>query len=344
MSKYQSTVDIAKALNLSPSTVSRALNDHYSISEKTKQRVLEYAKEVGFRKNLNASRLIQRKTFTLGILMPEVVSHTFSTLAQGISDVLEPAGYDMLIMNASEQYEKEVHMLNYLASIRVDGIIFSPTQQTKDYAHLQTILKNKIPFVNIDRGLTDIDCHQILLDDEKGAFQAVQHLVKVGCKKIAHIAGPREALNSRNRIKGYKMALEANQMDFDESLLTYSDFIIGNSIEAVRSLFDRKDIPDGIFAVNDEMALGCLHMAAQKDIQIPEQLALVGFDDEVYSSFFRPSLSTVKSPIREMGQKAAQLCLDQMDNYEAFPPKIQLLSPKLIIRNSSRKGNPRHDC
>jgi DNA-binding LacI/PurR family transcriptional regulator len=338
MSKYQSTVDIAKALHLSPSTVSRALNDHYSISEKTKQKVLAYAKEVGFRKNLNASRLIQRKTFTLGILMPEVVSHTFSTLAQGINDVLEPAGYDMLIMNASEQYEKEVHMINYLASIRVDGIIFSPTQQTKDYAHVETILKNKIPFVNIDRGLMGIDCHQILLDDEKGAFQATQHLIAMGCRSIAHIAGPQEALNSRNRIKGYLKALKANGFTFDKSRLTYCDFIIGNSMEAVRSLFERKDIPDGIFAVNDEMALGCLHMATQKGIQIPEQLALIGFDDEVYSKFFRPSLSTVKSPIREMGQKAAQLCLDQMEDYEAFPPKIQLLSPQLIIRNSSRKG------
>lgn len=338
MSKYQSTVDIAKALNLSPSTVSRALNDHYSISEKTKQRVLAYAHEVGFRKNLNASRLIQRKTFTLGILMPEVVSHTFSTLAQGINDVLEPTGYDMLIMNASEQYEKEVHMLNYLASIRVDGIIYSPTQQTKDYTHIQSILKNKIPFVNIDRGLTNVDCHQILLDDEKGAFQAVQHLIHMGCRRIAHIAGPLEALNARNRIKGYKQALEANGLPFDASLLTYSDFIIGNSMEAVKRLFDREDIPDGIFAVNDEIALGCLQMAAQKGINIPEQLALVGFDNEVYSSFFRPSISTVKSPIREMGQKAAQLCLNMVDDYEASPPKTQLLIPQLIIRNSSRKG------
>ncbi|MDF9799919.1 DNA-binding LacI/PurR family transcriptional regulator [Catalinimonas alkaloidigena] len=337
MSKYQSTVDIARALKLSPSTVSRALNDHYSISEKTKLRVLAYAHEVGFRKNLNASRLIQRKTFTLGILMPEVVSHTFSTLAQGINDVLEPVGYDMLIMNASEQYKKEVHMLNYLASIRVDGIIFSPTQQTKDYAHLQSLLKNKIPFVNIDRGLTNVDCHQILLDDEEGAFQAVQHLVNLGCRSIAHIAGPPEALNSRNRIIGYRKALEAGGLAFDASLLTYSDFIIGNSMEAVRSLFERDNIPEGIFAVNDEIVLGCLQMAAQKGIQVPEQLALVGFDDEVYSRFFRPSISTVRSPIREMGQKAAQLCLNMIDDYESFPPKTQLLTPQLIIRSSSRK-------
>ncbi|MEQ9438729.1 MAG: LacI family DNA-binding transcriptional regulator [Cyclobacteriaceae bacterium] len=342
MSKYQSTVDIARALNLSPSTVSRALNDHYSISAKTKQRVLDYAREVGFQKNLYASRLNHRKTFTVGILMPEISSHTFSTITSGIKEVLEPEGYDLILMHSAEQYEKEVHLINYLTSIRADGIIYSPTKETNDYAHLETILKNKIPFVNIDRGLTDFRCHQILLNDKQGAYLATQHLFDMGCRSIAHLAGPKDASNARHRIEGYQSALNANGLPFDPALITHSDFRITNSNDAIRYLLERDPLPDGIFVVNDEMALGCMHLASEKGLDIPHQLAIIGFDDEVYSQYFRPSLSTVRSPVQEMGRRAARVCLQQIENYEAYPADTQLLTPQLIVRASSRRTTPKH--
>jgi len=344
MSKYLRTIDLAKALNLSPSTVSRALNDHYSISAETKKRVADYAKKVGYQKNINAARLIGQKTFTIGVLLPEITSYFFSTVTRGIREALEPAGYDMIIVQSSERFTREVHNIEYLSSIRVDGIIFSPTLETQSFGHLDIIMKNKIPFVNIDRGLPGFNCHQVLSDDEFGAYQAVQHLIDVGCKKIAHIAGPANASNSNNRVKGYKRALQANNIPVDESLITRSDFRISNSMQTVRDIFDRKELPDGIFAVNDEMALGCLYVARQKGIRIPEQLAVVGFDDEIYCQYHNPSLSTVRNPIYEMGKTAAQLCLDQIDDPEYSPEKFQtrIFKPELIIRASSKRGNIRH--
>ena len=322
--------------------MSRALNDHYSISEKTKRRVREYAQQVGFQKNLNASRLSSRKTFTVGVLMPEITSHTFSTITTGIKEVLEPEEYDLILMHSAEQYEKEAHLINYLTSIRVDGIIYSPTKETNDYTHLEMIQRYKIPLVNIDRGLAGFQCHQILLDDKRGAYLATQHLVDVGCRTIAHIAGPQDALNARHRIEGYQNALSANGLPLDPALITYSDFRITNSTGAIHAILNQKLRPDGIFAVNDEMALGCMHRASELGLEIPGQLAVIGFDDEVYSQYFRPSLSTVRSPVKEMGRRAAQVCLQLMDNYAAHPPQTQLLTPQLIVRASSRRMSPPH--
>jgi len=207
---------------------------------------------------------------------------------------------------------------------------------------LHIVFKNQIPFVNVDRGIVGIDCHQILLDDQKGAYQATQHLIDIGCRRIAHIAGPKEALNSHNRQKGYEQCLRANGLSPEASLISYSDFCLRNSAESVKQVFSQATLPEGIFAVNDEMAMGCIDMAIQKGIKIPDELAIVGFDNAAYGPFFRPSISTVKSPIREMGQMAARHCLQQINNYDAHTPQTQLLSPELIIRETSRRGYPKH--
>ncbi|SDL96431.1 LacI family transcriptional regulator [Catalinimonas alkaloidigena] len=339
MSKFLSTVDLAKALNLSPSTVSRALNDHYSISEKTKKRVLEYAREVGFQKNLNASRLLREQTFTIGIVMPEISSYFFSTVVQGLKQVLEPAGYDMLIMQTGEQLDNEVRAVRFLTSLRVDGLIYSPSIETKSYEHLEVVMKNQIPFVNLDRGLPGVHCYQVLVNDELGAFQAVQHLIQSGCRRIAHVAGPQNTFNARNRFKGYQRALEANGLPYDDALVVYTDYRMSHSMETVHQLFKRKVLPDGIFAINDEMAVGCISAARKRGLRIPQDLAVVGFDDEMYASYFYPALSTVKNPMADMGELAAKLCLEQIHEYDPERFEVKLLQPEVIIRDSSRRSS-----
>ncbi|MFY0653173.1 MAG: LacI family DNA-binding transcriptional regulator [Cyclobacteriaceae bacterium] len=342
MGKFKSTHDIAKALGISASTVSRALNDHYSISSKTKLRVIAYAQKIGFQKNLNASQLISKKTYTVGFVVPEITSHFFSTICQGIKNILDPKDYDLLIMNSGESYEKEVKIIKHLLSIRVDAIIFIPTNHGNNYDHLIPIFKNKVPFVNIDRAIIGMDCHKVLIDNKQGAFLATQHLIDIGCKNIAHLAGPENTRNSANRLEGFKSALAAHGLQSDDSLIFFTDFRVENSRQVINQVFDRKDRPDGIFTVNDELGIGCLHRAIELNITVPDQLAIIGFDNEFYSKYFNPALSTIDSPIKEMGKKSASVCLRLIEEYDLHQPKSQILKPKLIIRKSSRRGNPRH--
>lgn len=341
MSKYLSTQDIASALGMSASTVSRALNDHYSISDRTKEKVKAYAKKNGFQKNLNAAQLLSKRTFTVGVLVPEITSHFFSTISRGIKEILDPKGYDMLIMNSGENYDKEKKILNHLLSIRVDAIIYIPTNGIKNHDHLNPVTQNKVPFVNIDRGLQGFDCHQILFDNKHGAYLATQHLIDIGCKKIAHLAGPKDTLNSKNRIMGFESALSSHGLKIDQSMICHTDFRIENSRTAINQLFERKDRPDGIFAVNDELGIGCLHRANELCISVPDELAVIGFDNEFYGEYFNPPLSTINSPILDMGRKSAEMCLNLTDHFNQCPPKIQILEPSLIIRKSSRRGNPK---
>lgn len=342
MKKYISSTDLAKALNLSPSTVSRALNDHYAISDTTKKRVMNLAKKLGYFKNMHASSLIHQKTFTIGIIVPEITSYFFSTVIRGIKDVLGPEGYELIIMQSNENYVNEKHNIEYLTAIRVDGILFSPTLQTPNYDHLYPILKNNIPFVNFDRGCDNVKCFKVLSDDEYGAFYATQHLIDIGCKRIAHIAGPTNVLNAVNRVKGYIKALRTNKLEVKEDYIIEADFSIESSKQAIHSLLDRKDQPDGIFAINDAVALGCISVMKNRGIDIPGDIAIVGFDDETYSSHFSPSLTTISNPVYEMGKISAQLCLKQINEEEPLVPEKKVLRPKLVFRDSSKKGNVIH--
>jgi DNA-binding LacI/PurR family transcriptional regulator len=340
--RYFSTVDIAKALQVSPSTVSRALNDHPSISRETKARVMEFASRVGYEKNLHAFSLIRQKTNTIGVILPGATDYFFSRILNGIKSVLEPAGYRLIIMQSNDEYHTETEYIRYMEAIRVDGLLFSPSSQTRDYKHLHVLLKKKIPFVNFDRGLENMDCFQVLSDDEQGAFGAVQHLFDIGCRRIAHIAGPGNLLNANNRRRGYERALKSNGLKADETLVMPAGFNTDSSIDPARALLGRADRPDGIFAVNDAIALGCIAVAQDLGVAIPESLAIVGFDDEAYSKYFSPSLSTVRNPIFEMGSTAAELCLQQIreDNPPLF--ETHILKPELIIRSSSRRKGILH--
>ncbi|MEI6946833.1 LacI family DNA-binding transcriptional regulator [Paraflavisolibacter sp. H34] len=335
MAKFISTTDLAKALQLSPSTISRALNDHYSISAATKKRVLEYARKVGFQKNANALKLLHHKTNTVGILLPEVTSYFSSELIKGLKEVFDPSGLDMIILQSGERLDKEKQNLKFLLSARVDGLVYSPSKETATPHHLEPAFKNRIPFVNLDRGLAGLNCSRVMVDDENGAFQAVQHLVRGGCRRIAHLAGPANVLNAQNRLKGYRRALAAYGLPFDPALVRETGFKLREGIGRIEQFFDAAPPLDGIFAANDEIALGCLFVARQRGRGVPEDLAVVGFDDEVYASYSHPSLTSVHSPIVEMGRLAAQYCLQQINDEAPVSHEITLLQPQLVIRESS---------
>lgn len=342
MSGYTTTItSIAKTLNLAPSTVSRALNDHFSISQETKNKVTELARKLGYQPNLNASNLVSRRTCVIGLVIPEVTAFFFTTVIRGIKDELEPRGYKLIILQSNESYKIEEENLKYLTAVRVDGILFSPTLQTTDSKHLKPVIVNKVPFVNFDRNCGGNEFFQVMSDDEYGAFRAVQHLIDVGCKRIAHIGGPKTARNALNRLNGYLRALKSNGMEVPEKMIIETDFSIGKSIDPIKAMFNKEDVPDGIFAVNDATAIGCMYILKEKGLTAPLDVAIVGYDDETYSKYLTPSLSSVKNPIYEMGKIAAQMCLAQIAN-DHIPVERKLLKPKLVIRQSSKKGRVLH--
>ena len=207
MKKYLSTIDLAKALNLSPSTVSRALNDSPSISRQTKKLVLKFAERVGYQKNLHAYNLIHQKTDTIGVVLPGITSYFFTTVINGIQRVIEKAGYNLIIFQTNESLQKEVDYIRYLNALRIDGLLYAPSSETIGPGHLLPLLDKGVAFVNFDRGLDGLDCHQVLSDDQEGACAAVQHLIDIGCRRIAHIGDPPNVLNAINRLNGYKKAL-----------------------------------------------------------------------------------------------------------------------------------------
>ena len=342
MSGYTTTISsIAEALNLAPSTVSRALNDHYSISEETKKRVIKLANRLGYQPNLHASSLVSRKTNVIGLVIPQVTDFFFTTVVAGIRDALEPAGYRLIIMQSNENFDIECENLHYLIATRADGILYSPTLDTKGIRHLKPVTANKIPFVNFDRRIDGGKFFQVLSDDREGAFMAVQHLIDVGCKKIAHIGGPRTAINALNRFNGYEKALKSNGLPIYEDMIIETDFSIDQSIDAIKALFDKQELPDGVFAVNDATAIGCMSVALEKGLEVPKDIAIVGYDNETYSQYLTPSLSSVKNPIHEMGQIAVEMCLAQIQK-EGLPVQNKTLKPKLLMRQSSKKGRVLH--
>ena len=221
-------------------------------------------------------------------------------------------------------------------------MLYSPTIETSTTKHLKSYITNKVPFVNFDRACKSNDFIKVLSDDEDGAFCAVQHLIDVGCKIIAHISGPKTAINAQNRLNGYIRALRSNGMEISEELVIDADFSIENSIGHIKKLMELSPGPDGIFAVNDAIALGCISVIKGKGLNIPNDIALVGYDDETYSQYLTPSLTTIRNPIFEMGQLSAQICLDQINIRNLSEQKTRVLKPQLIMRDSSKKGRALH--
>ncbi len=329
--------DLAKELGLSPSTISRALKDHPDISPETKRVVKELAEKLKYRPNLLAQGLRNRKTNTIGVIIPEFIHFFFSTIVSGIEDVAYAKGYNVILCQSAETYEREVTDTRALWNSRVDGMLISISKETTQYNHFQELLDEGLPMVFFDRVTNKLDASQVIVDDYLGAFNAVEHLVSKGCKKIVHLAGPKNLEISKNRLNGYKDCLEKYNIKFDENLVircpkgTYEESkrftgILLNSIEGV----------DGVFGCNDMAALGAILAVKEKGIKIPDEIKIIGFSDWQLSNLIEPRLSTVSQAGFEMGQAAATILIDEI---EADDDKVthikKVISTKLIERDTT---------
>ncbi len=336
MSNRITIKDLAKQLKVSPSTVSRALQDHPDISLKTKKAIRDLASKLNYHPNFIASGLRKNKTYTIGVIVPEIVHYFFSSIISGIEDIAYDAGYKVVISQSSEKYDKEVINLNALLSSRVDGVLMSISKETDNYDHIDDTLKGGVPLVFFDRICETMKTSKVIVDDYHGAFDATTHLIDQGCKRIAHLEGPESLLICRERKKGYIDALKKHNITPDESLMIPAQ----NKDEGIlimRELMQREIIPDGIFTVNDYVAAGSLVALKEAGFRIPEEVAIVGFtDDPNICTIVDPPLSSIHQPAYEMGQQAAKILLNYLisgiDNYETV-----VLPTNLVIRKSSAR-------
>ena len=338
MKKSRTTItEIAHRLGKSPSTVSRALNNHPAISEKTKKAVVKLAKKLNYQPNLLALNLLNRKTNTIGVIVPEITSHFFSSIINGIQDVVNPLGINMIIGQSNESYEEEKNIVQTFASIRVDGFLISPSSKTKNFDHLEILVSNNIPLVIFDRDCEGVEIDKVFVDEYKGAFQAVEYLIQSGCTKIAHIAGPPALSTARHRLQGYKDALRKYDLPINADYIVKSKgFKPKHGIKPTKRLLSLPNRPDAIFTINDGVAIGTMYVLKDLGIKIPDEISVIGFDDDPHSSYFKPSLSTVIQPTYEMGMLSARILMKRIaTNNDLSKLRIESLIPELIVRESS---------
>jgi LacI family transcriptional regulator len=337
MKGHQATIkDIAKALGISPSTVSRALKDHPDISPKTKDKVKKLAAQLQYRPNAIALSLKHSKSFTIGLIIPEIVHHFFSSIISGVSDVAYSSGYKVMITQSNESYEREVADAQALMASRVDGVLISVSKESTNYDHLRNLEKNGIPIVFFDRAVESISTDKVVVDDVNGAFQAVTHLLEQGCKKILHLTAPDHLLITKNRLEGYKRALSRAGVPFDENLIVQCDTYNGAIIRLEKLIKNKELDIDGVFAVNDATAIGAMRGIKNAGLKVPQDIKVVGFTNGLISLMTEPQLTTIEQHGFEMGQIAARILLSRIDNQDEFYiPETRVLKTELIIRESS---------
>jgi DNA-binding LacI/PurR family transcriptional regulator len=338
MKSSQTTIkDIARALGISPSTVSRALKDHPDISPKTRKAVKELADKLHYEPNAIALSLRSRSSRTIGVVIPEIVHFFFSSVISGIEEIAYKSGFTVIICQSNEDYEKERNIIHTLMSNRVDGILVSVSKTTTNYDHFLELQKSNIPIVFYDRVLNIPNSDRVIVDDFSGAYKAVDHLIKMGCKRIAHLATSQELMIGRNRKAGYIQALKDHNIEVDEEIILRCD-TDKHAQKCIPYILSLQKKVDGIFAVNDLTAMTAMSIIKRSGYLIPEEIAIVGFSNSIYSSMTDPPLSTIEQQGFEMGRKAVTLLLERIQSDEPIESRVEQIKTDLIVRGSSLRG------
>lgn len=329
--------DIATALEISPSTVSRALNDHPNISDETKALVAEKAKEMRYQANFIAAGLRTRKSNSIGILVPHITSSFFSTAIDGIQKVVSDHGYFTIICQSNENYHDEVDQIKSLLSCKVEGIILSISSETKEYEHLKTLEAYDTPFVFFDRVAPGFDTPTVEANDFTGGFQAVEHLIKRGRKRIGHLGGPKVLGISQRRYEGYLEALRTYDfpVNDDHAVFTNPDYPSDAIIEKMFS--DPSNCPDALFTFSDELAVEAILKLKKMGLTVPRDVSVVGFGDSNLCKIVEPNLTSVTHEPATMGEFAADLLFKVIQNRHIPPHQKRMkFDSRVIIRDSSR--------
>lgn len=342
--KNKTTIkDIANVLNISAAAVSKALHNDSRISEKTKKAVRQVAENLNYQPNHLASALRSGKSKLVGVIVPRTNSNFFSSIIHNIEEILNKEGYNIIITQSSESYQKECNNIDTLLYTQVDGIIASMANETVDLSYFEKVKAAGIPLITFDRGENDLNVDYIGIDDYDSSHIIVNHLVEQGCKRIAHIAGYKHTRIYNNRIRGYIDALAKNNFDFDDELLIESDLTIEDGRKKMQQLLDLKVRPDAVYVAGDYAALGALQVLKEQEINIPNDIALVGFGDEPFASLISPSITSINQNSYNMGKVAANVFL-AYTKQNKIQQKLtkHILDVELKIRESSLKKKPQN--
>ena len=335
--KHVTIKDVAKKLNCSVSTISRAFNDKYDIRKETRDHILETAKEMGYSPNPMAKSLLKQCSNQIGVVVPEFINAFFPEVIIGIQEVFINKGYQVLIMQSNESHITELENIKTLENNMVDGMIISLSLETKNVDYYKDLIKQGFPLVFFNRVSNELETSKVLFDDYKWAFFATEHLIYQGYKKIFHLGGPAGLVISQNRKNGFIDALRKHKIPFDESSIIETGFMISDGERVMEKLIVENNLPEAIFAVNDPSAIGAMKMLKKHGYKIPEDVALLGFTESKLAELIDPPLTSVAQPTKEIGRTAAKLLLEQIESNGIFIPQTVILNGRLNVRESSMK-------
>lgn len=339
--KRVSLKDIAKELGVSITTVSRALKDHYDLSPEIIAKVKALAAEWNYTPNPFAMGLLKQQTRTIGVIVPDIVTHFYSSIISGIGDTAKENGYYIVITSSEESHKKEKENLDNLLNLRVDGLIVCLAQDTRDYAHFDEIIASDIPLVFFDRVCRTDEVSSVVIDNIEAARTLTVHLLKNGATRIAHIAGPSNLNITKERIAGYKKGLTDCGLSYDPDLVVRSNLSIESAAIATKQLLSLPHPPDAIFGVNDMVIFSAMKEIKKKGLKIPRDIALVAFTDEFHATVVEPTLTAITHPTFDIGKEAARLLLNQIKSETNRPIQQVTMQAQLIVRESSVKNVPK---
>lgn len=330
---------IAKEFGVSISTVSKALKDSHEIGEEKREKIKAYADYYNYKPNSLALQLRNQKTSVIGVIIPEIVHHFFSTVIDGIEQYAIKKGYNVMICSSNESYEKEVANFGVLTNGSVDGLIVSiarETQENQNFKHFNALIKDEFPLVLFDRINDDIECDKVIIDDIGGAYNATNHLLDIGSKRIALLTTQDYITVGSLRKEGYLKALLNKGIAIDKSLIYKLDDK-HNLYEQIKKVINVSKPPDAILAVNEIYAANALTIAKEMGLKIPSDMAIIGFTSGLISEFTSPQLTSVEQHGYLMGQQAAELLIDRIEHRGSEEYRKEVISTNLKIRNSTQK-------
>ncbi len=334
--------DIARALNLSTSTVSRALRDSYEINAETKRLVIEYAERLNYRPNPIALSLKENRSRVIGVVVPQIANNFFSQAINGIEAIAYNRGYHVIIFQSHESYEREVATVQQAVARKVDGLLISLSSSTSDVSQLRELQEKKLPIVLFDRVSNELETPCVTADNFGGAFAATEHLIQSGRRRIAHLTIPPYISIAQERLAGYRAALDKHGIGYDESLIRHVSFDqreveLDSFVDELLSLS-----PDAFFAAGDRLAISCLGALRKRSIRIPEMVSLVGFTNTPVADLLNPAMTTVEQPAQEMGQTAAEQLINLIeDKQKTLQPAMVKIPTRMVVRASSEVGEKR---
>lgn len=333
--------DIANKLNLSSSTISRALQDHISISQSTKKKVRQAAKELGYRPNALAASLRNNTTKNIGVLISRINRPFISSLITGIEMVAQKKGYNVIISQSHDFYDDEVKMAKALYDSRICGIICSLSMETKTTDHFNQFIDKKIPLVFVDRVPKEFNTYRVMIDNYRAAYKATSHLIEQGCTKIAHFAGAQHINIYSERKRGYMDALKEHDLEINKDyIISFNTLSYNEGAQISKKLLSSKNPPDGIFSSNDTAAIAAIKCAKNMGVSIPQDLAIIGFNDDPMASIIDPGLSSVTHPAIKMGEISAKKIIDHLKvnkNNDDEIMEITFLNTEIVVRESSKR-------